>query len=133
MSLKHYGKKEVLALIDRMEDCFDRPFVYDQDRVEPRRGWAASAVEPGHWFYGIQIYGQARKYKTKPGEVLTLNVALYGFASKAEYLRVQTYLRVHGGWQLEAVSTLSVFYFGGGDCPRGGCLLIFFKQFYWLP
>ena len=91
MSLKHYGKKEVLALIDSMEDCFDRPFVYDQDRVEPRRGWAASAMEPGHWFYGIQIYGQARKYKTKPGEVLTLNAALYGFTSEAEYLRV------HGG------------------------------------
>ena len=44
MPLKHYGKKEVLALIDRMEDCFDRPFVYDLDKVEPQRGWAASAV-----------------------------------------------------------------------------------------
>ena len=126
MSLKHYGQKEVLALIDRMEDCFNRPFVYDLDKVEPQRGWATSAVEPGHWFYGIQIYGQARRYRTKLGEVPTLNVALYGFASEAEYLRAQMYLRVHGGWQLEAVSILSIFYFRGGDCPRGGHLLIFF-------
>ena len=62
--------------------------------------------------------------------MLTLNVALYGFVSEAEYLRVQMYLRVHGGWQLEAVSTLSVLNFGGGNCPRGGhlpiCIYIFF-------
>ena len=52
MSLKHHGKREVLQLINQMEECFDRPFVFDLDKVEPRRGRAASAITPGHWFYG---------------------------------------------------------------------------------
>ena len=106
VSLKHHGKREVLQLIDEMEDCFDRPFVFDPDVLEPRQGRAASAIAPGQWFYGVNIYGQARKYKTHPGEAATLNVAMYGFESEGEYNRVQAYLKVHGGWQLEAVSVV---------------------------
>ena len=35
--------------------------------------------------------------KTRPGDVPTLNVAMYGFESEGEYSRVQVYLKVHGG------------------------------------
>ena len=55
MSLKHHCKREVLLLINQMEECFDRPFVFDPDKVEPRRGRAASAITPGHWFYGVNV------------------------------------------------------------------------------
>ena len=102
--LKHHGKREVLQLIDQMEECFDRPFVFDPDKVEPKWGRAASAIAPGNWFYGVNIYGKARRYKSCPGEAPTLNAAMYGFESEGEYNRVQAYLKVHGRWQLEAVS-----------------------------
>ena len=57
VSLKHYGKREVHQLIDKMEDCFDRPFIFYPDVLEPRQGGAASAIAPGQWFYGVNIYG----------------------------------------------------------------------------
>ena len=87
-----------------MEERFDRPFVFDPDKVEPKWGRAASATTPGHWFHVVNIYGQRRRYKFCPGEVPTLNAAVYGFESEGEYNRVQTYLKVHGRWQLVAVS-----------------------------
>ena len=71
-----------------MEECFDRPFVFDLDKVEPRWGRTASAITPGHWFYGVNVYGQRRRYKSRPGEVPTLNAAMYGFESEGEYNRV---------------------------------------------
>ena len=113
MSLKHHGKREVLQLINQMEECFDRPLVFDPDKVEPKQGWAASAVTPGHRFYGVNIYRQRRRYKSHPGEVPTLNAAMYGFESGG-YNRVQTYLKVHGRWQLEAVSIVHLQW--KGDC-----------------
>ena len=106
VSLKHHGKREVLQLINGMEDCFNRPFVFDPDVLEPRQGRAANAIAPGQWFYGVNMYGKARKYKTHPGEAATLNVAMYGFESEGEYNRVQSYLKVHGTWQLVAVSVV---------------------------
>ena len=50
MSLKHHGKREVLELINQMEECFDIPFAFDPDKVEPKWCRAASAITPGHWF-----------------------------------------------------------------------------------
>ena len=63
MLLKHHSKREVLQLINQMEECFDRPLVFDLDKVEPRWGGAASAITPGHWFCGVNVYGQRRRYK----------------------------------------------------------------------
>ena len=123
MSLKHHGKREVLQLIDQMEECFDQPFVFDPDKLEARRGKVASAIPPGHWFYGIDVHGQSRKYKTHPGDVPTLNVAMYGFESESEYSRVQAYLKAHGGWQLEAVSIVH-FHSLGRQLDQTGRLLL---------
>ena len=57
--LKHYGKKEVLCLINQMEDCFNCPFKFDPEAIEPaRKARGASAVEHGLWGYGIKVYGK---------------------------------------------------------------------------
>ena len=63
-------------MIDGMEDCFDRPFVFDPDVLEPRRGRAAIAIAPGQWFCGVNIYGQARKPQNSSsmGECITVLV-----------------------------------------------------------
>ena len=46
--LKHYGKREVLHLIDQMEDCFNCPSEFNPEATESaRRMKGASAVEPG--------------------------------------------------------------------------------------
>ena len=52
--------------------------VSDLDKVEPRWGGASSAITPGHWFHGVNIYGKARRYEFSPGAVPTLNAAVYG-------------------------------------------------------
>ena len=104
--LKHYGKREVLHLIDQMEDCFDCPFEFNPEAIESaRRMRGASAVEPGQWGYGINVHGKRQKYQAKASEKNTLNAAMYGFRSDEEYSRVQAYLYSHGGYQLEAAST----------------------------
>ena len=104
--LKHYSKKEVLHLIDQMEDCFDHPFQFNPDAIDTaRRTRGASAVEHGQWDYGIYVYGKRHKYQAKSSEKSTLNAAMYGFRSDEEYLRVQAYLQSHGNYHLEVVST----------------------------
>ena len=120
--LKHYRKREVLRLIDMMEECFNQPFTFDPELLEARRGRTGSATEPGHWGYGINIYGKARRYCSKSGEAPTLNSTMYGFSSNEEYFRVQAYLKTHGGFQLEVVS-IGVW---KGNHPLGSCLLLFY-------
>ena len=100
--LKHHGKKEVLRLIDEMEDEYDQPFRFNPKAERATR--SASAVEPGQWGYGINVYGKRKRYQAKPSEKSTLNAAMYGFWSDEEYNRVQAYLRTHRNYQLEAVS-----------------------------
>ena len=103
--LKHYGKKEVLHLIDQMEDCFNHPFKFDPEAIDSaRKVRGASAVEHGQWGYGINVYGKKRRYQPKATEKSTLNAAMYGFWSYEEYARVQAYFQSHGNYQLEAVS-----------------------------
>ena len=80
MVLKHYGKKEVLHLIDQMEDCFDHPFEFNPDAIDTeRRTRGASAVEHGQWGYDVYVYGKRCKYQAKSSEESTLNAAMYGF------------------------------------------------------
>ena len=56
-------------------------------------GRAGSAIEPGNWGYGINIYGKPRRYRSKIGEAATLNSAMYGFKSDEEYMRSRPTLR----------------------------------------
>ena len=48
---------------------------------------------------------------------------MYGFESEGEYSRVQAYLKVHSGWQLEAVSIVH-FHSLGRQLDRTGRLLL---------
>ena len=64
--VKTLWKKEVLHLIDQMEDCFDRPFEFNPEAIESaRRTRGASAVEPGQWGYGINVYGKCRNIRPR--------------------------------------------------------------------
>ena len=102
--LKHHGKKEVLCLINQMEDCFDHPFKFDPEAIDSaRKARGTSAVEHGQWGYGINVY-RKRRYQSKATEKSTLNMVMYGFQSDEEYARVQDYLQSHGNYQLEAES-----------------------------
>ena len=107
--LKHHGKKEVLRLVDEMEDEYDQPFRFNPEVVHTERATrSASAVEPSQWGYGINVYGK-RRYQAKPSEKSTLNAAMYRFQSDEEHNRVQAYLWTHGNYQLEAVSPCFIF------------------------
>ena len=64
--------------------------MFDLDKVEPWQGRAARAIILGHQFHGV-------------------NIELGG------YNRVQTYLKVHGKYQLEAVGIVHLQW-------KGGCL-----------
>ena len=93
-----------------MEDEYDWPFRFNPEAVHAERATrSASAVEPGQWGYGINVYGKRRRYQAKPSEKSTLNAAMYGFWSDEEYNRVQAYLQTHGNYQLEAVSPCFIF------------------------
>ena len=52
--LKHYGKREVLHLINQMEDCFDRPFEFNPEAIEVNqegeRGQCCGARPMGLWY-----------------------------------------------------------------------------------
>ena len=105
--LKHYGKGEVLHLIDQMEDCFNLA-LWVQPRghrfsKEGERGQCCRAWPVGLWHQ--YVWEKVQKYQAKASEKSTLNAAMYEFWSDEEYLRVQAYLSTHGGYQLEAVST----------------------------
>ena len=81
----------------------------DPEVVQAERATrSASAVKPGQWGYGINVYGKRRRYQAKPSEKSTLNAAMYGFWSD-EYNRVQAYLRTHG--KLPVGSSKSLFCF----------------------
>ena len=120
VSLKHHGKREVLQLINQMEECFNRPLVFDPDKVEPKWGRAASAITPGHWFYGVNIYGQRRRHKSCPGEVPTLNAAMYGFESE-------------GGVQQGADLSKGPWQMAVGSCEYSSFAMERWLLVKWLP
>ena len=63
----------------------------------------AAATEPNKlWGDGIVVSGPNHPLRGR--QTASLMVDSYGFWSQEELLRVQKYLRDHGGWQLEQVS-----------------------------
>ena len=64
-------------------------------------GEAATSSETP-WWEGIQLAGVIQPLKGR--QTSSLMADSYGFQSQEELLRVQKYLRDHGGWQLEQVS-----------------------------
>ena len=64
-------------------------------------GEAAASSETS-WGEGIQLAGVVQPLKGR--QTSSLMVDSYGFLSQGELLRVQKYLKDHGGLQLEQVS-----------------------------
>ena len=63
----------------------------------------AAATEPNKpWGDGIVVSGPNQPLKGR--QTASLMTDSYGFWSQEELLRVQKYLKDHGGWQLEQVS-----------------------------
>ena len=59
--LRHFGKKEVMAKVDLMEDLYDQPMEFDEAWVLPASvvaGQGASA-----WGEGMAVYGAAKGYR----------------------------------------------------------------------
>ena len=57
----HFGWKEIVAIIDLMEDQFDHPMTFDESRVPPNPFVPGQGV--GTWGKGIAMYGAARGYR----------------------------------------------------------------------
>ena len=101
--LKHFGKKEMLAKIDLMEDRYNIPMWFDPDHIPACATPAAVGGEVGSWGYGVAMFGAARGHRR---EVVTpsLMANMYGFVSEEEMSDMKDYLCSHGNYQLEQVS-----------------------------
>ena len=100
--LRHYGKKEMLAKIDLMEDQYDVPMQFDPDCIPSHATPAAVGGKVVLWGYGVAVFGAARDHRR---EVATpsLMADMYGFTSEEEMSDMKDYLCSHGNYQLEQV------------------------------
>ena len=98
--LIHYGKREVLARIEAMEEEYNEPLVYvDPGPAVPGAGPTGDPSKP--WCEGITVCGPAQLLKGRLN--LSLMADSYGFRGEEEWTRMQKYLKAHEGWQLEQV------------------------------
>ena len=51
--LRHFGKKEMLAKINLMEDWFDVPMTFDESQIPAHVSLMAAGEEVGAWDYGV--------------------------------------------------------------------------------
>ena len=98
--LHHFGKWEILAKIDLMEDQFDIPMDFDEN-------WVPSVpFVPGQdisaWGEGVTVYGAARCHR-RVCKTLLLMADMFGFASEEEMEDTKAYMWNHGKYQLEQV------------------------------
>ena len=102
--LIHYGKREVLARIEAMENEYNEPLVYeDPGPAIPNAGPTGDPSKP--WGEGISVWGSAQPLKGRLHPSLMADS--YGFRGEEEWTHVQKYLKAHGGWQLEQVGVTS--------------------------
>ena len=98
--LRHFGKKEVKAKVDLMEDLYDQPMEFDEAWVWPASMVAGQGV--GAWGEGVAVYGVAKGYRWQQ-TMPTLMASMFGFDCEEEMADTKQYLLVHGGYQLEQV------------------------------
>ena len=101
--LRHFGKREVLAKIDLMEDQFDTPMLFDATRLPPMP--FVPGQGRGAWGPGVAVFGEARGHRRATSTPL-LMADTFGFASEEEMEAMKAYLRSHGNYQLEQVGGL---------------------------
>ena len=101
--LRHFGKREVLAKINLMEDWYDIQMWFDPDHIPANTSSAAAEEEVGSWGYGVAVFGAARGHRREV-EMPSLMADMYGFMSEEEMSDTKGYLRSHSNYQLEQVS-----------------------------
>ena len=97
----HFVQREILAKIDLMEDQFDRPMTFEEDRVPPNPFVPRQGV--GTWGEGIAVHCAARGYRRQQ-HMSMLMASMFGFDCEEEMADTKQYLLSHGGYQLEQVS-----------------------------
>ena len=83
-----------------MEAEYDE--VLNWEHPNPAVPGEVSAASETPWGEGIQLAGIVQHLKGR--QTTSLMADSYGFQSQEELLRVQKYLKDHGGWQLKQVS-----------------------------
>ena len=79
--LRHFGKKEVKAKVNLMEDLYDQPMEFDEAWVLPTSAVAGQGVSA--WGQGVAVYSVAKGYRwqqTTP----TLMASMFGFDCEEE-------------------------------------------------
>ena len=97
----HFGKKEMMAKIDLMEDWFDLPMSFEEDWVPPMPFVPGQGI--GTWGKGIAMHGAARGFRRQQ-HTPTLMASMFGFDCEEEMANTKQYLCSHVGYQLEQVS-----------------------------
>ena len=100
ISLHHFGKWEILAKIDLMEDQFDVPMSFDEHWVPSVPFVPGQGI--GAWGEGVAAYGAARGYR-RERKTPSLMADMYGFASEEEMEDTKAYLLSHGQYLIEQV------------------------------
>ena len=61
--LRHFGKKEILAKIDLMEDRYNVPMTFDESLIPAHVVPIAAGEEIRSWGYSVSVYGAARSHR----------------------------------------------------------------------
>ena len=99
--VRHFGKREMMAKIDLMEDRFDLPMSFEEDWVLPNPFVPRQGV--GTWGEGIAHVWCSQSHRQQQCTPM-LMASMFGFNCEEEMDNTKQYLYSHGGYQLEQVS-----------------------------
>ena len=99
--VQHFGKREMMAKINLMEDQFDVPMSFKEGWVPPMPFVTRQGVST--WGESIAVYGAARGYRRQQHTPMLIT-SMFGFGCEEEMANTKEYLHSHGGYQLEQVS-----------------------------
>ena len=124
--LVHYGKREVIEHISSMEPEF---------KLILRWMGSTSVEAPGastQWGHSITISGNPKRITGSRRKSFMAN--MYGFETDGELAAVCNYLRTHGGYEIEQVSSLCIWFsiWGGGCYTLLGLLVSCDQSSDWL-
>ena len=100
--LRHFGKKEMLAKFDLMEDQFDMPMTFNESHIPAHVSPMAAGEEVGAWNYRVSVYAAAWGHR-KEVVMPSLMADMFGFMSEEEMDDTKSYLWSHRNYQLEQV------------------------------
>ena len=93
LELVHIRKKEIQQRIDSMEAAYSQPITWSAS--------ADSAVPSSQWGDNILVVGDPKRQSGS--KVKSFIADSFGFSSNGELHNVSSYLKSHGGFELEMV------------------------------